>query len=263
MVVRMSTVGGASSESDTGKGTASEASGPPSELLPTSPPKDGPAGEGIHRFWLGGDGPGPQRQEGGTNRCRCGCGEEIPDLNAAGKPRKFATGHHGKSRWRPRAVISCACGCGELLTVPDDRGRERRYLFGHYRPRNSIGRLRPVYTKGYTPWNKGRTYTHGGVREYATRGSWREAIERTYGRNCMMCPEIGIGDAHHIIPMSKGGKHSLENAVVLCPNCHRKTHLGRISVDDLLATRKRAAILSPRIGIKWEPGIPRRPRVEA
>lgn len=33
-------------------------------------------------------------------------------------------------------------------------------------------------------------------------------------------------EVHHIIPLSQGGKDCLENTVALCPNCHRKRHLG-------------------------------------
>jgi len=33
-------------------------------------------------------------------------------------------------------------------------------------------------------------------------------------------------EAHHIIPLSGGGKNNLENMTALCPNCHRKRHYG-------------------------------------
>lgn len=31
-------------------------------------------------------------------------------------------------------------------------------------------------------------------------------------------------EVHHIIPLSLGGDDAIDNAVALCPNCHRKTH---------------------------------------
>lgn len=33
-------------------------------------------------------------------------------------------------------------------------------------------------------------------------------------------------EVHHVIPLAQGGKDSLENAVAICPNCHRKAHFG-------------------------------------
>lgn len=31
-------------------------------------------------------------------------------------------------------------------------------------------------------------------------------------------------ESHHIIPLSEGGKDSIDNVTALCPNCHRKVH---------------------------------------
>ncbi|PFL57175.1 endonuclease [Bacillus cereus] len=33
-------------------------------------------------------------------------------------------------------------------------------------------------------------------------------------------------EVHHVIPLAQGGEDSVENAVGLCPNCHRKAHYG-------------------------------------
>jgi 5-methylcytosine-specific restriction endonuclease McrA len=33
-------------------------------------------------------------------------------------------------------------------------------------------------------------------------------------------------EVHHKIQLSKGGEDSVENTIALCPNCHRKAHLG-------------------------------------
>ncbi len=31
-------------------------------------------------------------------------------------------------------------------------------------------------------------------------------------------------EEHHVIPLNEGGDDSINNAVALCPNCHRKIH---------------------------------------
>lgn len=33
-------------------------------------------------------------------------------------------------------------------------------------------------------------------------------------------------ETHHIIPLSLGGKDTIDNVIALCPNCHRKRHYG-------------------------------------
>jgi 5-methylcytosine-specific restriction protein A len=33
-------------------------------------------------------------------------------------------------------------------------------------------------------------------------------------------------EVHHVIPLSKGGEDTIENAIAVCPNCHRKEHFG-------------------------------------
>lgn len=33
-------------------------------------------------------------------------------------------------------------------------------------------------------------------------------------------------EVHHTLPLSKGGRDTIDNAVALCPNCHREAHFG-------------------------------------
>ena len=33
-------------------------------------------------------------------------------------------------------------------------------------------------------------------------------------------------EVHHKIPLANGGEDTIENAIALCPNCHRKAHHG-------------------------------------
>lgn len=34
-------------------------------------------------------------------------------------------------------------------------------------------------------------------------------------------------EVHHIIPLAEGGEDTVENAIALCPNCHRHAHYGK------------------------------------
>jgi 5-methylcytosine-specific restriction enzyme A len=47
-------------------------------------------------------------------------------------------------------------------------------------------------------------------------------------------------ECHHIEWLSQGGEDSIENAVALCPNCHRKMHVLNLTKD--IRKLKRAAL---------------------
>jgi 5-methylcytosine-specific restriction endonuclease McrA len=38
-------------------------------------------------------------------------------------------------------------------------------------------------------------------------------------------------EVHHIIPLSENGEDSVDNAIALCPNCHRQEHYGEQKID--------------------------------
>lgn len=44
-------------------------------------------------------------------------------------------------------------------------------------------------------------------------------------------------ESHHIIPLSEGGKDSIDNVAALCPNCHRKVHYLK-NTEDIKAIRE-------------------------
>lgn len=62
-----------------------------------------------------------------------------------------------------------------------------------------------------------------------------EALHMAKGR-CGDCGEIGpferrsdgsiYLEVHHKLPLAQGGEDTLENAIALCPNCHRERHYG-------------------------------------
>lgn len=33
-------------------------------------------------------------------------------------------------------------------------------------------------------------------------------------------------EVHHIVPLAEDGEDTVENAIALCPNCHREVHFG-------------------------------------
>jgi len=51
-------------------------------------------------------------------------------------------------------------------------------------------------------------------------------------------------DIHHIKLLSKGGTHTLNNLITLCPNCHRLAHKNLLSKDKLRKLVKSRTISS-------------------
>ena len=54
---------------------------------------------------------------------------------------------------------------------------------------------------------------------------------------CEICSESNIIlDKHHIISRSKGGSNEPSNIAHLCPNCHRRCHMGMIILEGRFLT---------------------------
>lgn len=72
--------------------------------------------------------------------------------------------------------------------------------------------------------------------------SWRLAIKRVFGEACELCnyyrPPIS-NHAHHIIPKSEGGLHTIRNGCVLCSRCHDEIHAGLLSLSAEIVNRSK------------------------
>jgi len=70
--------------------------------------------------------------------------------------------------------------------------------------------------------------------------AWKRALVERFGHKCMVCDYNIIVEAHHIIPKNEGGKTSVDNGVLLCPNHHAEAHAG---LFDLVALSKSGELL--------------------
>ena len=83
--------------------------------------------------------------------------------------------------------------------------------------------------------NEPKYRNHPGA--YPPDWEWRKRkVKKRDKYTCQASPEkVGLPkcgrnyrdeelDVHHIIPISKGGKHSFENLITLCSSCHGKLH---------------------------------------
>ena len=55
----------------------------------------------------------------------------------------------------------------------------------------------------------------------------KEEVINRDGNYCSACGAAGGLHLHHILPMSKGGSHRLDNLILLCASCHSDAHEGR------------------------------------
>ena len=82
------------------------------------------------------------------------------------------------------------------------------------------------------------------TKEFKCTSAWKRSLIRKLGPKCMICGYETIIEAHHIIPMCDGGKTTIENGCLLCPNHHAEAHVGILSK----ALLKRDELLESRIG---------------
>lgn len=62
------------------------------------------------------------------------------------------------------------------------------------------------------------------LRTEFNRPSFKEALRRYHGMNCVNCGgDIGI-QFHHIVPLADGGTNCITNIVPLCEKCHNIAH---------------------------------------
>lgn len=62
--------------------------------------------------------------------------------------------------------------------------------------------------------------------ELINNNSFSDIGRLYYGDECMECGwNTGQCEAHHKTPKSKGGKSTLRNCLILCPNCHSLKHI--------------------------------------
>ena len=54
---------------------------------------------------------------------------------------------------------------------------------------------------------------------------------------CEICKDnVPITDTHHIHSTSLGGSNHIWNKCNICPNCHRKVHVGEIIIEGKFST---------------------------
>jgi 5-methylcytosine-specific restriction endonuclease McrA len=79
-------------------------------------------------------------------------------------------------------------------------------------------RADPAKYKLYARLRKNRLRANGGT---LTRAEWLALCDKYDGR-CLACGEKKPLTIDHVIPVSKGGRHSIENVQPLCRVCNNR-----------------------------------------
>jgi hypothetical protein len=73
-----------------------------------------------------------------------------------------------------------------------------------------------------------------------------EALQKKHFFECAWCG-TALTEQHHIEHYALGGAHTVDNLILLCPNCHTQVHQGTISTTEL-RQRKSTHLEGDRIG---------------
>ena len=108
--------------------------------------------------------------------------------------------------------------------------------------------LRKKGFKGATVWTikfrrrklNIKKYLYGEIKKHK---AWiRAQAIKKHGNKCELCGFKLVIDTHHILPKHKGGSHTIDNLIILCPNCHAlitRRHLILKNRRDIPSLRKR------------------------
>ncbi len=67
-----------------------------------------------------------------------------------------------------------------------------------------------------------------------------KAVKERHFFECAWCGEK-LTERHHITEFAKGGEHTTENLILLCPNCHTQVHRNEISTEELIKRKSNHA----------------------
>jgi 5-methylcytosine-specific restriction endonuclease McrA len=117
----------------------------------------------------------------------------------------------------------CECDCGNTISRSSSSLRKVKGVCscGCY-----LREFSKQHLANHIPWNKGKSYRFKSDTEpYANSAALKKAVIRLRGNSCELCGwNKARCDVHHKLPRSIGGLHTIDNVIILCPNCHRIEH---------------------------------------
>ncbi len=129
----------------------------------------------------------------------------------------------------------CECDCGSVVVK-----KSSALCLGKAKSCGCVSGTTKKY-KTVAP-NKGKRYTMKASHEvFASRKAWGEAVKLARGDKCEICGWCEAScDVHHLIERHRGGKNTVENSIVLCPNHHRIAHEN--GLEYILALKEKSSV---------------------
>ena len=169
--------------------------------------------------------------------CHCGCGQRTkisPRTDTTwgyvrGEPRRYMVGHNTRLpliHHEPGAMKRCT-KCGQLLSVDMFFADiTRRDGLSHRCKQCRIAmvdewrRRRPDKVSAYALRRNASKRAGGGQ---VSTDEWQAMLDRFSGR-CAKCGSSENIHMDHVVPLSRGGAHSIDNVQPLCQTCNLRKH---------------------------------------
>jgi len=101
-----------------------------------------------------------------------------------------------------KVIQKCNINGCDNVSMLDSRGKRRKLCTKHHRAKYKIPNL-----------------------------SGKDRIKSKFvNTECTLCGLTGPCDRHRVIMGKDGGKYIKGNVIILCPNCHRLLHLGKLEI---------------------------------
>jgi len=130
-----------------------------------------------------------------------------------------------------RILKDCAF-CGAIMEVVPTRADVQRFCdlkcYAKWQSVYKVGENSPSWTGGKrAAWARSRVRRGAAIKATITENISRTHVILTYGHHCYICNraltrrEISID---HVIPLSRGGSHTLDNLRVCCKSCNSRKY---------------------------------------
>lgn len=105
------------------------------------------------------------------------------------------------------------------------------------KPKCSIAGCNNNALRNGNPGKKGQIYYHPLCTKHhkakygmSYEGSFTRKRRDFPNEKCVLCDWEGPCDRHRLLMGSDGGEYSKGNVIILCPNCHRLLHKGKLTI---------------------------------
>lgn len=154
----------------------------------------------------------------------------VPGCNKKHHAKGYCKGHYKRLYFAPVLHANEICtveGCTRFIS-PNYSSQKMCEMHGTRLRRNGNAKTRKRARNIKSILEQMALSSNPLEYEIDNRTTFAEVARLYYGDCCHECGwNAGNCEVHHIMPKSAGGKNTINNAVVLCPNCHSLKHYNK------------------------------------